>query len=345
MMNEINQHNLMNDRSRFFCHIGKTNAKMFFNLVAPRNNNFTGNDPNKIIEFYNGLENRDQFIKFMKERRNGVRNIHEVEGVKEISVVIPTADFNYKCEKECSENIFKGIQTVFVVDSGRGDFHFNIVHNTNVRMKKAMICNPKFLVVSNNDIMNGNPISKLGGESQKIEHKNTYAIFTPPAPDHSTHSFLGISSLFFIFALKVLKIISKRFRYIKNTYFHMRRLNKQSFFQQYEDIPALSYRIVNSFFFKRIETFINTFSFGNFSSNFVREYRGNLLNGTYINEMEDTDLSMRVKCMNHNLSIMESEINEYVCSTLRSDDSRTIRGIIGWTYFYYEMKMEVLTND
>ena len=41
---------------------------IFFSLVDYRNNYFTSDDPNKIIEFYNGFENRDQLIQWMKDR-------------------------------------------------------------------------------------------------------------------------------------------------------------------------------------------------------------------------------------------------------------------------------------
>ena len=87
---------------------------LFFSLVDYRNNYFTSDDPNEIIEFYNGFENRDQLIRWMKERPKGVANVHEVEGYKDIIVVIPTADFNGKYAKECRENIFKGLHMVFV---------------------------------------------------------------------------------------------------------------------------------------------------------------------------------------------------------------------------------------
>ena len=61
------------------------------------------------MEFYKSFENREQLIRWMRERPKGVANIREVEGGKEIIVVIPTADFNGKYARECRENIFKGL--------------------------------------------------------------------------------------------------------------------------------------------------------------------------------------------------------------------------------------------
>ena len=103
---------------RLHCPIEYLQDELFFSLVDYRNNYFTSDDPNKIIEFYNGFENRDQLIRWMRERPKGVATIHEVGGDKDIIVVIPTADFSGKYAKECRENIFRGLQIVFVESGG-----------------------------------------------------------------------------------------------------------------------------------------------------------------------------------------------------------------------------------
>ena len=137
--------------NRLICPLDTTQAGLFFSLVDYRNNYFTSDDPNKIIEFYNSFGNRDQLIQWMRERPKGVANIHEVDGDKEIIVVIPTADFNGKYAKECRENIFKGLHMVFVESGGRVDFYFNFAHNCNVGLKKAMDYNPKYIIFTADD--------------------------------------------------------------------------------------------------------------------------------------------------------------------------------------------------
>ena len=152
--------------------------QLFFSLVDYRNNYFTSDDPNKIIEFYNGFENRDQLIQWMKERPKGIANIHEVSGDKDIVVVIPTADINGKFAKECRENIFKGLHIVFVESGGRGDFYFNFAHNVNVGIRKAMEYIPKWVVVSNDDIASAAPSQVLLSELSKINDSNVDCVFT-----------------------------------------------------------------------------------------------------------------------------------------------------------------------
>ena len=137
---------------RLHCPVKKSTTDIFFSLIDYRNNFFNSDNLDKIIKFYNGFENRDQLIQWMKERPKGAAYIHEIEGDKDIIVVIPTADFNGKYARECRENIFKGLHIVFVESGGRGDFYFNYAHNCNVGIKKAMEYKPKWVVVSNDDM-------------------------------------------------------------------------------------------------------------------------------------------------------------------------------------------------
>jgi len=77
------------------------NDKLFFTLMDHLNNLFMSNDPKNILRFYDYFENRDQLIKWMKERPKG--NYRIVKFNKEendIIVVIPTIDENRKFAKD-----------------------------------------------------------------------------------------------------------------------------------------------------------------------------------------------------------------------------------------------------
>ncbi|MEM4068174.1 MAG: hypothetical protein QXV17_15085 [Candidatus Micrarchaeaceae archaeon] len=82
MQNEVNIPNNM-----LCCPLEKFD-KLFFSLVDYHNTFFMSNDPEKIIEFYNHFKTRDELIKWMKEGPKGVNYIFEVEGNKDIIVVI-----------------------------------------------------------------------------------------------------------------------------------------------------------------------------------------------------------------------------------------------------------------
>ena len=335
---EITKDDMIPDRSRLFSPMARIMTKVFFSLVDYRNNYFTSDDPNKIIEFYNGFENRDQLIQWMRERPKGVANIYEVEGIRDIIVVTPTADFNGKYAIECRENLFKGLHMVFVESGGRGDFYFNSSHNINVGIRKAMKYNPKWIIYSGDDMIKVDNVSKLIQALQKIDHMNVDVVFTHPSHYHSTPMSICKPNLLFLIALGVLKIFSKRFSYIEKIYYQLKRFNKKLFFPRYEYCRTLTYKMVNFIFFKRIENFTNTLSFGIFSSNFLRKSNNNLFDDIYINEMDDTDLSISIKHKQYNTAVVDFNIREYIGSSLGRGGVRTLRVVPSWTFFSYKME-------
>ena len=165
------------NNSRLYCHAKYPEKEIFFSLVDYHNNYFTSDDPDKSIEFYKGFDNREQLINWMRERPKGSSNIHEIEGENDIVVVIPTADFNGKFAIDCRESIFKGLHIIFVESGGRGDFYFNIAHNCNVGIRKAMVYNPKWVVVSNDDMYKIDGVEVLKTEIDKVDDDKYDIIF------------------------------------------------------------------------------------------------------------------------------------------------------------------------
>jgi len=149
------------------------------------------NDPKDILRFYDYFENRDQLIKWMKERPKG--NYRIVEFNKEendIIVVIPTIDVNGKFAKTCREEIFKGLHIIFV-ESGVGNYYFNIAHCNNLGLKKAMEYNPKWIIWSGDDMYKIDDVEVLKNELLKIDHKDYDVIFTQPSRYHSIPDNIG----------------------------------------------------------------------------------------------------------------------------------------------------------
>ena len=64
----------------------------------------------------------------------------------------------------------------------------------------------------------------------------------------------------------------------------------------------------------------------------------NVFDDIYINEMEDTDLSLRIKNIKSNTSIVDFKINEYIGSSLGRGGTRTLRVVPSWTYFSCKME-------
>ena len=279
------QKHSMLEKSRLYCSMNKTSDVVFFSLVDYRNSRFTSENPDKIIEFYDSFKNRDDLIEWMKERPKGVANIYEIDGDKEIIVVIPTADFNGKYAKECRENIFKGLHTIFVESGGREDFYFNFAHNVNLGVKKAMEYNPKWVVFSGDDMIKVDSILVLKEGLRKIDASEVGIVFC--SPGSSYHSIeMYISAI-----RKVRYIINPLLPLSQRKAFEINRKFGTTFlFSNDSFLKALLYR--------KIFKFKNTIAFAIYSAEMIRDFvsrDGYLYDETFINSNEEGDLAVWIQ--------------------------------------------------
>ena len=300
------------------CPISNINdLPLFFSLVDYRNNLFTHNEPEKILEFYNGFDNRDQLIQWMKERPNGVSYFHEVEGDKDIIVVITTADFNGKYAINCRENIFKGLHVIFVESGGKDDIYFNYAHNCNVGIKKAMEYNPKWIVVSNDDMIKIDDVDILVSELKAFDYDKISVVFAKPSKYHSLPQVVGVPYFF----AKIYYYSTKRMRLLYKL--------KKKFEISYTNA---SNQRIHRLFIKQERDFINIIDFGIFSSKFILELKSDLFDEVFINHFEDTDLSLRISLNSYKIAISNYEIGSIRGGTF-DDFSRELRSIPSLCYF------------
>ena len=316
--------------SRKYCALTKESNDLFFSLVDYRNNLFTSNDPRKIKEFYDGFHSRDELIEWMKERPKGVSYIHEVDGDKKIIVVIPTADFNGKYAKECRDNIFKGLHMIFVESGEIPDSYFNYAHNCNFGIKKAMEYNPKWVVLSNDDMYKIDNVDVLKEQLRNIEEKHYNIVFTKPSKYHSKlHRIIRVNSRYNLFQL------------IKNKYAGRTRVEIYKKFEIRFIYMESKYALIFSFPrqgypFKQVLDFIIL------SRRFVEQAMGNIFDETYINEGEDSDLSFRISLKNEKFAIIDYKIGDYIGSTIGPTDmGRWLREAAGTCYFNFKWEKEL----
>ena len=309
------------DIGRLRCPMVKFLGNLFFSLVDYRNTLFTSDDPEKIIEFYNSFENRDQLIWWMKERPKGASYITEVEGDKEIIVVIPTADFNGKYAKEVRETIFKGLHMVFVESGEVPDPYFNYAHNCNVGVKKAMEYNPKWIVVSNDDMYKEDDISKLIAELSNLDNKACYSVFTPPSQYHSSpHRLAKPNFLFKIYYSKISKHNRENLRF----------LNKFSI--NFLICPESG---LYSMLFRKGYSYLEIQDFGIYSSQWIN--RNNMLyDETFINAGEDTDLAIKLSFNSDRICKISYKIGDMIGSTIGVGVNRSLRTIAGLAYLNHK---------
>jgi len=305
--------------SKLRCAVQWNMPNLFFSLVDYRNNLFTSNDPKKIMEFYDGFENRNELIEWMKERPKGASYIHEVEGNKEIIVVIPTADFNGKYARECRENIFKGFHIIFVESGGREDFYFNHAHNCNIGIKKAMEYNPKWIVYSNDDMYKIDDAKVLKNELLKIDYKAFDVVFTNPSKYHSIPDNLGKENIL---------------RKIVFTFLPRRRMQKK--IEKKFNVTLFPARIHSyfRFFYKPGYRYISLADFLIFSSNYLGE-NGELFNEDFVNGGEDNDLSLKVSLKRDRYTFINFRIGDYEGRSLGTGTLRQLRNETALTLLNY----------
>ena len=335
MISEPTRSDLKLRMNRLFCPFDRGVKELFFSLVDYRNNLFTSNDIDKIIEFYNGFENRDQLIQWMKERPKGVANIHEVEGDKDIIVVIPTADFNGKYAKECRDNIFRGLHVVFVESGGKGDFYFNYAHNCNVGIRKAMEYNPKWIVVSNDDMQKIDNSYKLKNELFKLDSSKIDAVFTYPSQSNY-HSYNAQ-----IVQFNVLGIIVSR---IVNVFHNNEASGILMKIRQKFKIDFIFHRemFYEKFLSNKIFKFIHTGNLAIVSEKFAVMNNGVVYDETFINASEDVDLSLRLQSNSMKIVRIDYNIGDLIGGTFGTNVNRFLREQIGNTYLSYKIDKKIL---
>ena len=312
--------------SRKKCPVTYSGVPPFFSLVDYRNNYFTSDDPNKIIEFYNGFENRDQLIQWMRERPKGVTNIHEVEGDKEIIVVIPTADFNGKYARECRDNIFKGLHMIFVESGEIPDHYFNFAHNCNIGIIAALKYEPRWIIISNDDKILRDESSKLKDQIKRVDLNEISVLL----PSNTVLGRISVQNKLGIFAKSLFKgpdNVSDKERELEVKY--------KVFFENKNLIQML----INKIFLRQI---LRTWISGSFfimSIQLCKKYYPEIFDETYINGMEDVDLFLRFYVNNEKVTTIDYMVGDVIGGSFGKSVIRyRYFGVANRAYFNFKNK-------
>ncbi len=308
--------------------VDKSFKYLSFSLVDYRNNYFTSNSLNKIEEFYEGFENREELIKWMMERPKGFPIIHSIEGDSEIIIVIPTADFNGKFAKECREKIFKGVKIIFIESGSNKDFYFNFAHYVNTGISRAMQYNPKWIIFSGDDMYKIDDITKLNRQLSTFDADVVDMVYTRPSRYHSIPVCLGKSrilrNLAFLMVLRRKKQLDLERRF------------KVSFFSY----PRCR---LNKFFFNCYFKYTAIATFAIFSRKLILSLDKKPYDETYINAAEDIDLDLRLNSKIIKTVEIDYKIGDYIGSTLGNNNNRRMREISGYTLLNYKIERGIIS--
>ncbi len=312
--------------SRLYCKIQSAD-ELFFSLVDYRNNLFISNDPEKIIEFYNGFENRDQLIRWMKERPKGRSKIIEVEGDSDIIVVIPTADFNGQYARNCREEIFKGLHIIFIESGNFHDPYFNYAHNCNVGIKRAMEYNPRWVILSNDDMYKIDDISILKNQLIRIDENYIDVAYTKESEYHSKPSYIAKTTIL----RNILLIFYGNIN--RNRYRLEKELNINYIAYHGSKIRKLLFHNVHKFMLSGSITFL--------SYKLIKNLNYKIFDETYINDVEDVDFALSLEIKNIKSTEISFKIGDILRGTL-GKNNRPIRDIINFTYLNNKIEKGIL---
>ena len=308
--------------SRLFSPLESQKDSLFFSLVDYRNNYFNSENPDKILEFYEGFDNRSSLIQWMKERPTGVSRVYEIDGDDEITVVIPTSDVHGEFAQNCI-NIFEGFHIIFVESGGRGDYYFNIARNINTGFKHALQYNPKWLIFTGDDLISVTNLHSLRQRLAAIDNESTGIVFPIPFSDYySCKNNIYCEKRI---SLKFIRILSIRFTMFK-AMLTIRPYSNKFGVKYFAGYDNLLIRI----FFKKIFSFIDQHSFAIFSAPMIRDLlssRGYVFNPFYINNREDASLAIDIKNSTWKYEVVRLKLKTLKGGTLSNGMLRGMRGL------------------
>ncbi|MEM0133858.1 MAG: hypothetical protein QXU18_01325 [Thermoplasmatales archaeon] len=251
---------------------------LFFSTMHIRNELYESRDINKILEFYKSFKKDLELIDWMRARPYGNSKIWTFDGDRDVVVVIPTIDHSLKYPQSCLNDIFKGMTVIFV-ESGK-NLYFNFAHNVNIGIMHALKLQPKWIVVSNDDMYRIDEPGKLKEELIKLSQSEVDLAI----PDNGDVGYISkyryiVKALFpLVSRFKPFIGVEKEFSIKYRFYLRERKIMK---------------KLENVLFIKKIYPIKFLGSFFALNSNYCNKVQGKVFDETYINGFEDIDLVIR----------------------------------------------------
>ena len=300
---------------------------------------YNSNKVKDLVAFYSELKDSDEALEWVKRRPRIEPRIYEVYGDSEIVVIVPTADHNGVYARNVRE-IFKGFHMIFVESSGP---YFSYSYSCNVGFKYALkMYRPKWFVLSNDDMMMGDPPEKLKQELSTISDRTVATVFTnPPGIYHSYPVYLvkfkkpyGITYSTYI--SMACKCFVPNFYKKFNIKYGPGAFVRGSFFDRLRSAIALSRINV-----QKLKRYLIIGSFGIFSRYFVEKYSGNVFDISYLIGREDFDLSIRI-AEEEKYDFINYSIKDMIGGTLKEGPLRSLKTLIDDITLNYKIVNKLL---
>lgn len=263
----------------------------------------------------------------MKNRPDAPMKIYEVEGEKDVVVVIPTADHNGQYANTCKNEIFKGQQIIFVESNGP---FFNYARSCNFGLKYALKYNPKWVVLSNDDMYKIDEFSKLKSILSKLDETKLDVVFCKLNSacllvKKTKLSFLAENFITISKFRKEVRGIESKFNI---NYKFVSKGIGNIFISKKRKLMLLFLALLS----KKVEEAYTIGSFSVFSYSFVNSLK-KVFDETYINGEEDADLSIFIS-KHKNFLYIDFLIGQVGGASLGKglNSPRSIRGLANRCY-------------
>lgn len=297
------------------------------------NEKFLSKEINKLLLFFASFQNREELISWMHDRPKSHPDIKIVDGNDLAVVVIPTSNINSYRAINCRDSVFKGIRQIYVESQKPVDHYFNYSHNVNIGVKAAMKFNPEWIIISNDDvILMDKPESLLNGLRDSDSNTINTLFTDPPGLYHSFPRFIGSPNYLYGVINKFSYNNNRKIRY---------KLWKQFEVQYIDALQQGALGFLSRRTYRKIKPHLLTGSFTILSSKFVSEQK-DVLDETFINGGEDTDLSLRLYETPNKIGTIKYRIGDMIGASLGNGWDRIIRNVSNEAYLSYKIETGLL---
>jgi hypothetical protein len=293
---------------------------------------FVSQDPRILASFYEAFATPGDLIRWMRARPKGRVEIIEDPGGGDVVAVIPTVSNAGALTQRLRKEVFTGIRMV-VAESGKNPY-FNYAASVNAGVARALESNPKWIVVSNDDMSLIDQPQVLVRELSSLDDSSVDIAFTtPPGSYHSYHARVGSP-----------RRLRNMMWYLIDRYHRTRarldgKLRTRLATKIYPYMDAFPYNFIYKENTADRCRFINPGSFAIYSAKLVKELRQPLLDDTYINGWEDADLGIRLSRRHSRTGFVRYRIGDSLGASLGPFSSaRTLREIANAVYFNYKLR-------
>lgn len=289
-------------------------------MIEANFDKFMSDDIKEIVNFYDSFSSREQLIEWIKELPKSSPAVNIIGNQEsEVAVVIPTPAIDHPLALKCRDDVFEGLKLYFSVDHSS---LFNLSRSYNIGGKSlSHDKNIRWVIFSNVDMIRIDPSKKISKELSKLNDRVKFCY----AREDGSHSYRVRIGEYTYLRKAIFNLLGKprKLRSDLEKKFSI-HLNAE------DDRHWLTRRFVTN-----DRSLMNFGDFFIFSFDLLKQYNFMPFDESYLNGMEDIDLSLRLfqdldsdqmKAIDYRVDSMESGVRG-------RDLKRVIRSIPNLAYF------------